>query len=189
MKFLKRAATCAALASSLTACPGTTSSGEIDSGLPEDKAANELTADETEQLCSAWTDTATETIDGADPCAYYGYAAAALLYGFVGDMASEADLRQACSEAQTSCEEDPEVAPVPPVPPCIEPSETCEATVGEIEECLTDRLEQTEVFLYPAETCSTLTTDGLAEYIQASDEATMATAVCEDVAAACPDDL
>jgi len=179
-KHTSKGAAVAALVGLLTAC----GSGGTDSGLPADKPGGELTADEEEQLCDGFTESATTAVDGIDnPCVGGGYFLAALYFS-LGASTDEADLQAVCMGQQTYCE-DAEAEPTEPMCPPL--TEDCESTVGELETCFDAQLDLTVATFSPEEDCETLSVDGLEAYMADVEAVTGdVNEACEDVATSCP---
>ena len=174
------------LAGALTGCGG--GSTDVDSGLPEDKPANELTEDETETLCDAYADGVSQKLTQVDVCAFAGYFAAALTYSLAGGDVE--DLQAGCVAARDACDENPEEAQ-PEAPECLSGDtvqESCEATVGQLEDCFNDQSDAIAAGM-EVPSCESLTIDGLEEYLENAGEQTEPTPACEAVAEDCPDGL
>jgi hypothetical protein len=128
---------------------GGTGSGNVDSGSPEGTPANELTDAQVQAFCDS-VGKATEAAIGADAqaatCGFSAYFVATLSGG---DAA-------ACQMAYDECASAP---PDTTSEECTKPSDTCTATVGEIEACLSDSLAQMKQLLAALPGCDDLGKD------------------------------
>jgi len=210
MNMFKQASSCAlaaAFVSSLAACGGGESDGtggtdgsggsgtggtaEVDSGLPEDTPASELSDSQIDQLCETYDEAIADSIAAIDLCTSTAYTGTAIYYYYDDGTIDEAAAQEFCTLNEQYCDDNPELVEEPMPEPCLasgEPSGTCEATVGQFEDCLDGRLAAVRTLYNPAETCETLTLEGLTEYLEGV-EAIMEPVACEEVTAACPDGL
>lgn len=118
---------------------GGSGSGSVDSGAPEGTPANELTDAQVTALCESMGKAA-QTALGADAqeatCGFTAY--------FVASLTPEGDAAAACQTAYDECLREPTDTTQEE---CTKPSESCTATVGEIEACLNDSLAQVKKLL------------------------------------------
>jgi hypothetical protein len=114
---------------------GSGGSTTVDSGVAEDKVANQLTDQEAKQVCESVGKAAEAALSGADAqkatCGFTAYT----LASFTGGD----DPAAACKMAYDECLKAPQESTGGE---CTNPTATCTATVGEIEKCFTDTLSQ-----------------------------------------------
>lgn len=152
-------------------------SGPIDSGLPEDKPASQLTAREATQLCAAAHEYYERVVSDEELVGYICTSLALAASG--GDLA-------VCEEEAEQCV----AAPSPAVEaiaadvrahgicePLILAS--CEATVGEVEDCLAEFVAHIDR-LYASHSCAMLTEPGEETIVLSVGPA------CEAIAERCP---
>lgn len=140
---------CLALLAALCACDN----GPIDSGLPEDKRADELTPEEAKQLCAAAHEHYEQVVSDAELIAYICTSRALAESG--GELA-------VCEEHQQMCVAEPppevetiaaEVRAAGICDPLV--LSTCEARVDQVEGCLAEFAEHIDR-LYASHDCSKL---------------------------------
>ncbi len=149
------------------------------SGVTPSKQGEDVTQNEAEQFCMALDDYRTaQTPSRQTQCRAEGFAAANL-YRLLAP--SDKELRDACSEAEQSCLEEPndpddvdcDVADAPAA---------CTSTIGQIEACVTDKVNQNKARLESLPACSSLTREGIAEI---ADNPPELPASCETVRTNC----
>jgi len=187
MSFNANSRTCAFLLAIafLSGCGG--NSVVVDSGLPPDKKANELTTDEADQLCDATVETANTELAAVDACKLPGYTGALLAYA---SGASDEDIQAACQESYDDCEEsgagDIEFQSCNTTTMA---QESCEMTVAQYEACTADQIQLLVDGYGEIPSCGSIT----AARIEADQEATEGeepqetSAACQEAEAACPD--
>ncbi len=183
---------CSLLLSVLNGCGGSTSGTQIDSGLPEDKPANELTVDESDTLCDSFVSAANDRLAEVDLCAILAYVATASIHANGPEGSSEQALRDSCIAARQNCADNPPGAIM--IPPCMTtttPRESCKATVGQIETCSTALMEAQYSFLDVPSDCESITVAAVEAYSakvqENSDVSQDRPPACEAADAACPD--
>jgi hypothetical protein len=140
------------LACSLVACGGSGSGGPVDSGLPPERKASELSDAEAEQLCEAGAEHFAAQVDADDihhqTCIAAGIATAALGGGMV----------ETCQAVYDSCIKSEPMPTDGGSATCMLGFElsTCDAAVSVIEDCFTERNEATAA-AFKAASCDDLT--------------------------------
>jgi hypothetical protein len=114
---------------------GSSGSTTVDSGVADDKVANQLTDQEAQRVCESVGKAAEAALGGAEAqkatCGFTAYT----LASFAGGD----DPAAACKMAYDECLKAPQDTTGGE---CTNPTSTCTATVGEIEKCFTDTLSQ-----------------------------------------------
>lgn len=158
--------TCALLSTlSAAACGG----NSIDSGVDDDKKASELTPEEYERVCQAFSD---GIADATSPerqhelgCRVRGFVQGAIANAV---LSSTSAIREACQEKYEEClDEGPGGGVMASMVQCSA-ARNCDVTVGEVERCGNDIIAWVDGIraLYP--TCSELNANSFGE---GSDEA------------------
>lgn len=129
----------------------------IDSGIDDNKPASELTEAEATQLCreveSAFADVVSPNERKELTCRFRGLATAAVR---VALQESEAIVRQACRETYQTCLEEtepPEDSPIVQVDCEAAMVPQCSVTVGQIENCGNDVIDELNDFISKVPTC------------------------------------
>jgi len=156
---------------------GSSAPGKVDSGAPDDTPAGELTDAQFDALCKSLGETA-GTVLGADAkkatCGFAAYFATTLS-GAMGDQAATA-CKMAYDECLAEADETTDDE-------CTKPSESCTATVGEIETCLNDTIVQSKAAIAQLPGC-----DDLGKEYEAPAES-QPPASCQVVQEKCPEVL
>jgi|GEM_PF-2986461 len=180
-----------AMATLLLGC--SSPAGPIDSGLPEDKLMSELTADELAAYCESSAIALTESYADIDVCVVLAITSAGSDYFESRADFTDASLRALCDAYYSSCKQDPArnggKVTILPCMTSTEGADSCQVTVGQMEQCSNDRLREDLAFLRVPLDCARTTR---AEFEALADSAWAATGTgepvsCDVVAANCPD--
>jgi hypothetical protein len=196
MTYSKKLSRSALLATSFLLLPACSGDGDkepgaINSGLPADQKAEDLTADEAQQICDAaieYADEVAQSVGDDVSCKIAGLIAAQLAHS-LSEQSTEETLRSVCEDTYESCLEDSDAAEAgldfsPAEENCDEEAlAACDATVGEIEGCLTATLDAFGTLLKEIPSCNTLTIDDLDEF--ALDDASETPSECEQLDPSC----
>lgn len=169
------------MACAAVGCSGGDAGGDesFSSGVSPSKQGEDVTQNEAEQFCMALEDyRVAQTPSRATLCRADGFGAANLLRLVAP---SDKELRDACSEAEQNCLEEPidpddvdcDLATVP---------SSCTSTIGQIEACVTDKVNQNNSRLESLPACEALTREGIAEIV---DNPPALPASCETVRTNC----
>jgi hypothetical protein len=133
--------------------------GTFSTGIPRSTVIGSLTPSQAQQVCQASGSYFAGNIAADGECKGEGFGAALFTAGF-DSTATDTDLQNACSSAQSLCEKggsQPLDAGTSSTSSCTPPPSDCTATIGEYEDCLNDAhaLLVKETASIPA--CNTLT--------------------------------
>lgn len=155
---------------------GSAAPGKVDSGAPDNTPASDLTDDQVAAFCDSLGKAAQDVI-GADAkkatCGLAAYVATA----FSGAMGAEAAM--VCKSSYDECLAEPDETDEE----CTKPSDSCTATVGELEACMNDTLTQAKAALVGLPNC-----DDLGKEIELPAEGE-SPASCKVVEQKCPEAL
>lgn len=137
----------------LAGCGG---GGPINSGVDSSKPASELSDDEIEQVCEATVDYIEQQDLHDASCRGQGLAAA---IGAVIVGGGDDEMQDACEVAYDACiDAGPEEADCNPDSVAVD---DCDSTVGEIETCMADSIDEYATTADQIPSCSELTVDSL----------------------------
>lgn len=188
-----------------------TEGGPVESGVDPNKVAGELLPAEAEALC-AEVDQELEGVFGEEELAELSCKVQGILAGVLGvtaenalsgqdagvpvdtasDLSALADFdtdeaRTVCQETVDACEPQPGLSSaVQQTLMCRTPEETCQATVGELEECFTDTLDLYRSITLLVPSCSRLSPLSLLALVGAAPEQPESCVVVEEK---CPGQL
>jgi hypothetical protein len=151
----------------MVACGG--GGGTVNSGVPEDKQADELSAQEIQDVCQATAD----AIDAAVTDDRFCRIAAAMGAAFAGSLGGPTVARTACDSLYEQCLDDPQsVRDQLPADTNLggasldcsaapDSVSNCSVTVGEFETCAGDQIDGITEALDAVPTCDDLTDEQL----------------------------
>jgi hypothetical protein len=131
------------------------------SGLPPGTVAGSLTPSQQQQLCTSISDYAASSASSSKSaeCKFAGLAAASVTAQF-NTAATDADVQKACSGAVSTCENTKLQAFDAGASTCAVPP-NCNATVGELEQCVNDSNSALQKEFSTIPDCSTVTKSSL----------------------------
>lgn len=144
-----------------TAC----SSSGVSSGVDQNKPASEVTDEEAQKVCEAARSYSESKITVDLGCRFAGATAAGLAYALSGGQLSVEDLRAACEEGVELCkdEQDDDGDDDSSCDSATARPAACDATVGDIEACLTAQIDTFSEFLGSVPSCADLTEEELSD--------------------------
>ncbi len=161
--------------------------GGIDSGVPDNKQGDELNGEEIQAVCEATVHYRDETIDPGEFSCRFAGSAAAIVSALSGDDLET--VREACTEAYEPCKQEA-IAEAPTAEErCANVPETapeCDATVAEVEACLTENVDRQKEAIEAIPTCSAINDENVEEE-QDQEQETDSSDTCDAMLEKCPE--
>lgn len=160
---------------------GSGGSATVDSGVADDKVANQLTDQEAQKVCESVGKAADALAGGAEAqkatCGFAAYAAVSAV-----TSEQQGGTAEDCKAVYDQCLKSP--PDTSGAGECSSPPDSCTATVGEIEKCFTDTLAQFKDFLASLPGC-----DDVGKEVDIPSTELPSPASCKVVEEKCPEVL
>jgi len=142
-----------------SACSSSSSGGgsSFNAGLPASESLGSLSDSDAQKLCDAVRSfSSSNSSVSSQVCVFAGLVAAGV-QASLNASASDADLRKACSDAESACQKQPARHVDAGAATCSKPDASCTATVGELQTCINDENAAFQNAASSLPTCGSLT--------------------------------